>query len=319
MNIRWHNHQRIASTLLCAVYGPPAARLFLSLATAACLQFSASFAYSADWEMRLSASLPYTTAEGGRATQSVTVGANSAAQDAFDNVSDTKALGIGVVTAYAYHPELASGDQFLARDIRADHYPQTWTINVASNQDGRPVTLTWTLPAGKPGNCQSVRLSLTDASTGATVDLLRPPYSYTNASAAPHRFILTASQATQTPPETPLNLHGPRTGAEAIQLNWSRVRDPSVVGYQLYRMNPGATGFVRRTAVPLSSTSVTDTGLVPGSYAYFVTAVTSAGCESGPSNTLAVTIGPSRTFSLPPGDCFRHGHRGFPGECGAAE
>ena len=247
--------------------------------------------YAADWEMRLSASLPYTSAEGGRATQSVTVGAGTAAKDAFDNASDTKAINGLVMTAYAYHPEFATKDRFLARDIRADHYPQTWTIDIASNQDGQPVTLSWTLPPVRPGSCQDVTLSLTDASTGVTVDLLGPSYHYTNVAATPRRFTLTASQATQATPGAPPNLRSHhRIRSTASRLVWSKVNDPAVVGYHLYRKDPGATGFMRRTVSPLTSHTYLDSDLVPGDYAYYVTAVNSTGCESEPSNTIDVTI-----------------------------
>jgi len=247
--------------------------------------------YAADWEMRLSASLPYTSAEGGRATQSVIVGAGKAAKDAFDNASDTKAISGSVMTAYVDHPEFELKNRFLSRDIRADHYPQAWTIDVASNQDGQPVTLSWTLPPGRPGSCQGVALSLTDGSTGVTVDLLGPSYHYTNVAATPRRFTLTATQMTQTIPGSPANLRSHhRIRSTASRLVWGKVNDSVVVGYHLYRKDPGATGFLRRTVSPLASHNYLDNSLSPGDYSYYVTAVTSAGCESEPSNTIAVTI-----------------------------
>jgi hypothetical protein len=270
--------------------------LFLAVSLVTGALCSEPTVYAADWEMRLSASMPYTSAEGGRATQSVTVGAGKAAKDAFDNASDTKAINGFVMTAFVYHPEFAPNDQFLARDIRANHYPQTWMIDIASNQDGQPVTLSWTLPPGRPGGCQDVTLSLTDASTGVTVDLLGPSYQYSNVAATPRRFTLTASQATQNIPGPPMNLRIPRQHirSTAPSLIWNRVNDPSVVGYQLYRKDPGATGYVRRTVSPLTSPKYLDSDQAPGGYSYYVTAVTSAGCESSPSNTIDVTVGANR-------------------------
>lgn len=248
--------------------------------------------HAADWEIKLVASLPYASAEGGRATQSVTAGMRQAAQDGFDNVSDTRALGSAIVSAYAYHPELAADQRFLAQDIRADHYPQSWTLYVSSNQDGQPVTVNWVLPAVTPGDCRGVTLSLTDVTAGSTVDLLQGSYVYTNHAATPRRFTLTATSSVQSAPPAPLNLFSPRTGSTSVLLAWSEVPDASVVGYQVYRKDPGATGYVRRTTSPLTNVKYSDSGLVPGDYAYVVTAATAAGCESAQSNALAVAIRP---------------------------
>jgi hypothetical protein len=240
--------------------------------------------------MKLIASLPYTSAEGGRATQSVTAGMRQTAQDAFDNVSDTKALGSAIVSAYAYHPEFTPKHQFLAQDIRADHYPQSWTLYLSSNQDGQPVTLNWALPAATPGDCRGVTLSLTDVTAGTTVDLLQGSYAYTNRAATPRLFTLTATSAAQSAPAAPLNLFSPRRASTSVLLAWSEVTDSAVVGYQVYRKDPGTTGYVRRTASPAPSAKYLDSDLVPGGYAYFVTAVTATGCESPPSTALTVTV-----------------------------
>jgi hypothetical protein len=272
---------------------------FIVMAAASCLLSPVPAVYAADWEMRLSASLPYLSAEGGRAAQSVTAGARATAQDAFDNASDTKALGNAVVSVYAYHPEFAPERQFLARDIRADHYPQSWTIVVSSNQNGQPITLSWTLPHGRPGSCLGVSLNLTDATTGATVDLLQPSYVYTNTVATPRRFTVTATQAAQDPPPAPLNLFGPNTGSKSVQLAWSGVNTSSVVGYYVYRKDPGTTGAMRRTSSPVPSPTYLDSDLVPGGYVYFVTAVTATGCESPPSATLTATVKPNPRRSPP--------------------
>jgi hypothetical protein len=264
--------------------------------------------YAADWELTVSASLPYTSAEGGRAAQSLTIGARATAQDGFDNASDTKALGGAIVSIYADHPNFAPGQQFLARDLRANHYPQTWDFVVSSNQDGRPITLRWTLPAGQPGSCQDVSLSLTDTTAGATVNLLQPSYVFTNSVALPRRFTVTATQSAQSPPPAPLNLFRPHHGSKTVQLAWSGVNHSSVVGYHVYRKDPGTTNAMRRTATPVRSTDYLDSGLVPGGYVYFVTAVNTTGCESPLSSALQVTVEskPRRSHqSLKPSDHHR--------------
>jgi hypothetical protein len=248
--------------------------------------------YAADWELTLSAGLPYTSAEGGQAAQSLTVGVRATAQDGFDNASDTKALGGAIVSIYADHPNFAPGRQFLARDLRADHYPQSWSFVVSSNQNEQPITLRWTLPAGQPGNCQGVSLSLTDATAGTTVNLLQPSYVYTN-TATPRRFTVTATEAAESPPPAPLNLFRPHHGSKSVQLAWSVVKHSSVVGYHVYRKDPGTTNAMRRTATPVHGTDYLDSGLVPGGYLYFVTAVAATGCESPLSAALQVTVKPN--------------------------
>jgi len=266
--------------------------LFIILATASGPLSHVSPVYAADWELTLSASLPYPSAEGGRAAQSLTIGARATAQDGFDNASDTKALGGAIVSIYADHPNFTPGRQYLARDLRADHYPQSWAFVVSSNQNGQPVTLRWTMPAGQPGSCQGVSLSLTDETAGSTVSLLQPPYVYTNSVARPRRFTVMATQAAQSPPPAPVNLFRPRHQSTSVQLAWSEVKKSSVVGYHVYRKDPGTTNAVRRTATPVHSPKYLDSSLVPGGYAYFVTAVTASGCESPLSAALTVTVTP---------------------------
>jgi hypothetical protein len=264
--------------------------------------------YAADWELTLSASLPYTSAEGGRAAQSLTVGVRATAQDGFDNASDTKALGGAIVSIYADHPNFAPGQQFLARDLRADHFPQSWSFVVSSDQNEQPITLRWTLPAGQPGSCQGVSLSLTDATSGTTVNLLQPSYVYTNTVTTPRRFTVTATQEAQSPPPAPLNLFRPHHGSKSVQLAWSGVKHSSVVGYHVYRKDPGTTNAVRRTATPVHSPNYQDSGLVPGGYVYFVTAVNATGCESPFSSALQVTVKPNPRRShqsLKPSDQHR--------------
>jgi hypothetical protein len=251
-----------------------------------------SSALSADWQWSVNISVPYVTAEGGKASQTVTAGARLTALDQFDNTWDTVAVGSTILSSYFYHPEYAPADQFLARDFRFDSYPKQWDLFVASDQDGQPITLAWSLPPTSMGSCLGLTLSLTDATTGAPVDLTQPTYLYTNNAAVTRHFVLNATQVITTPPSAPLSLFSPRTGTASVLLAWSGVTDPSVVGYHVYRKDPGATEYRRVTATPTPVAKYLDTGLNPGAYSYLVTAVTSTGCESSPSNALSVTVGP---------------------------
>ena len=248
-----------------------------------------SSALAADWQANFTVSVPDPL--GGRATQGLAAGVRLTAQDGFDNAWDAMAMGGATLSAYFYHPDYAAEKRYLVRDFRADGYPKQWDIYVASGQNGQLVTMGWSLPHASPGSCLGMTLTLTDLTAGTPVDLTQPSYVYTNSAAAPRRFTLTATQTAQSPPPVPLNLYSPRTGTTSLLLAWSGVADPPVAGYHLYRKAPGAADFARLTASPLSSARYLDGNLVPGGYAYFVTAVTAAGCESSPSNALSVTIG----------------------------
>ena len=150
-------------------------------------------ALAADWQMKMTMTVPYVGAEGDVATQAFTAGARSTALDGFDNQWDTVALGSSILTVYAYHPDFAVENRLLIRDFRSELFPQEWDIYVGSDQDGKPVTLTWTLPPNPA--CLGLSLSLTDTTTGAAVDLTQASYGYTNDAATPRRFHLMATRA----------------------------------------------------------------------------------------------------------------------------
>jgi hypothetical protein len=247
---------------------------------------------AADWQWSVNISVPYASAEGGKASQMVTAGARLTALDQFDNTWDTVAVGSTILSSYFYHPEYAPADQSLARDFRFDGYPKQWDLFVASDQDGQPVTLTWNLPPTAMGSCLGLTFNLTDAATQAPVDLTQPAYLYTNSAAATRHFVLSVAEVFDTPPQAPVNLFSPRTGTTSVLLAWGGVNDPSVTGYHVYRKDPGAAEYHRLTVTPAPAAKYLDNGVNPGVNSYLVTAVTSAGCESSPSNALTVTIGP---------------------------
>ena len=251
----------------------------------------ASSALASDWQLGLTVSVPYPGGEGGKARQTLTAGARSTALDGFDNTWDTVIYNNGsALLAYFYHPEFATDDQQLARDIRLDSYPKQWDFYLSSDQDGQPVTLARSLPQPSMGACVGVSLSLTDVTAGGPVDLTQPSYLYTNNASTTRHFQLTATQAVQNPPAAPVNLFSPRTGTTAVLLSW-RPNSGGVTGYRVYRKDPGAAQYHQLTVTPTAVTKYLDQGLSPGSYSYEVTAVT-ADCESGPSAALAVTVGP---------------------------
>ena len=247
--------------------------------------------FASDWQLGLTISVPYPGGEGGKATQVLTAGARSTALDGFDNVWDTVIYNNGTaLVAYFYHPEFATDDQYLARDVRLDSYPKQWDFYVGSDQDGQPIALTPNLPQPSMGSCVGAALSLTDVTAGGAVDLTQPAYLYTNNASTTRHFQLTATQTTQSPPDPPFNLFSPRTGTTVVLLAW-KAASGGVTGFRVYRKDPGATQYHQLTVAPMPTAKYLDQGLSPGGYSYEVTAVT-ADCESGPSGALAVSVGP---------------------------
>jgi acid phosphatase type 7 len=91
-----------------------------------------------------------------------------------------------------------------------------------------------------------------------------------------------------TPPAAPSALTA-TGGDSSVALDWADNAEPDLAGYRVYRRNADGTW----PAVPLLSptaSAATDTTAVNGtSYAYRVTAVDSAGNESGPSTVASAT------------------------------
>lgn len=250
------------------------------------------FALSADWDLGFTITVPFASGEGGNATQKVTAGARLTALDGFDNTWDTvMAMGGTTLTAYMYHPEYAADFQLLARDFRFDSYPKQWDFYVNSDQDGQPVTIAWTLPPAQTGTCLGIALALTDVTGGgAAVDLVQPSYQYTNSLGVPRHFQLTATQTVEAPPFAPSDLYSPRVGSASVLLSWTG-SGGALAGYHVYRKDPGALEYQRRTGAPVAVVKYLDADVAPGTYSYLITAVSATGCESGPSNEFEVKVG----------------------------
>jgi hypothetical protein len=243
---------------------------------------------AADWQ----ATVTFSVADpiGGRAVQPLTAGMRVTALDGFDNTWDAIAMKGNTLAAYFYHPG-DTGHEFLARDVRFSSYPKQWDLYVDSDQDGQPVMMGWSLPQTAMGACLGIALTMTDVTAGAPVDLTQAGYTYANSAGVSRRFQLTASQVVETPPQQPVNLFSPRVGASSVLLAWTGTANPAVVGYHIYRKDPGSTGYKRRTVAPAPTAKYIDTDVAPGDYFYLVTSTSATGCESNPSNALAVKVG----------------------------
>lgn len=243
-------------------------------------------------EVSLTVSTPSPLAEGGTAQTRLRVGTVTGATSGFDTQWDVPApplpsdnfvtLSANVVAASL------SDQQKLLWDFRENIFPQTWAIEVTSDQTA-PVTLSWQV-TGSGGGCAPVGWTLEDTFSGTRLALNTTSshsYQYMGPSPRTRRFVVTAEASPgQHPPSAPGNLWSPRQGRASVYLAWSGAGD-STVRYHVYR--DAGQGTVRLTSTPIATTSYVDTGVDRTNLVtYRVSAVTESGCESGLSGALAL-------------------------------
>jgi hypothetical protein len=244
-------------------------------------------------EVSLTVSTPSPLAEGGTAQTRLRVGTVAGATSGFDTQWDVPApptpssslvtLAAGIVAS-----SLPPDQQNLLWDFREDVFPQTWTIEVTSDQTG-PVSLSWQT-TGSGNTCAPVGWTLEDTFGGTRVNLNASSgnsYQYMGPSPRTRRFTVTADvPSVQQTPSIPGNLWSPRQGRASVYLAWSGVGD-STVRYHVYRDT--GQGSARLASAPIAATSYVDTNVDRAKLVtYRVSAITESGCESGLSTPLAV-------------------------------
>jgi len=272
-----------------------------------------SSAWSGDWTMAFTISVPDSNADGGLLTNRLEAGGLSTATDLFDYNSDVVALPSGPVqSAFTHEGETTypGNLQLLWRDIRADGVPKSWKVKVVSQQNSSPITVAWTTPPSIPSDtCHLGAVSLQDQTTGRLIDLNGAPnYSYTSngtiSSPEVRFFTLTVSSIPQNVPSVPTGLvssgsvfhfpgfHNIRFPFHYIRLQWKADNSTNFAGYNIWRSTSNGSGYIRLNAVPFLSNWYLDKQVETGTtYYYVVTAVGTNGCESGFSNETMVTAG----------------------------
>jgi hypothetical protein len=188
------------------------------------------------------------------------------------------------LSASVVPPPSATDQHKLLWDFREEAFPQTWTIEVTSDQTA-PITLGWTT-TGSGNPCTAVEWSMEDLYSGARLTLNADSgqgYQYSGPGPSTRRFVVTADAVgAQSPAAAPRNLWSPRQGRTTVYLAWTGSSD-STVKYHVYRATDQGT--TRLTPEPIAATSYVDTGLDRTKpVTYHVTAVTGSGCESPQSN-----------------------------------
>jgi len=99
-----------------------------------------------------------------------------------------------------------------------------------------------------------------------------------------------SSKASSLPTEKQGKMSDSQPSQYSVYLSWNPSTSNDVVGYNIYRQQSGG-GFQKLNAVPLSTTSCTDSSVQDGdTYYYAATAVSASGSESADSNLAAATI-----------------------------
>jgi hypothetical protein len=244
-------------------------------------------------EVSLMVSTPSALAEGGTAQARLRIGVVAGATAGFDTQWDvpappTPSDSVVTLLAGVVPSPILADRQLLLWDFREETFPQTWTIDVTSDQ-ASPVTLSWQA-TGSGNACVPVAWTLEDSFSGNRVDLNASSshsYQYVAPEPRTRRFVVTAeTPLVQQPRLAPRNLWSPRQGRASVYLAWSGGATGDVQ-YHVYRQTDQGT--VRLTTTPIGTASYVVTGADRSTaVTYRVTAVTEGGCESDYSVPLTL-------------------------------
>ncbi|MFZ5875845.1 MAG: hypothetical protein ACOYXU_05485 [Nitrospirota bacterium] len=243
-------------------------------------------------DVSLTISIPSPVAEGGTASTQLRMGTAPGATTGFDTRWDVPAPPTpseNVVTlAASIAPPPSVGAQQLLWDFRDETLPQSWTVNVTTDQP-ESVTLGWTA-TGSGNACSPMTWSMEDLYSGTrmVLDAASREYQYSAPGPRTREFRITAAAAPAPPiPWSPANLWSPRQGRASVYLAWAPSQESSIT-YHVYReTDQGAT---RLTPSPIAATAYVDKGIdLTKPVTYYVTAVTTTGCESPRSNGYRLT------------------------------
>jgi len=248
--------------------------------------FSTPAHSSSDWKTTLRVS-------GGGIYGYCVFGVNTAAVDGRDNDWDVPASPGSLNDMYIYsyfpHPEWAGTFSRFRQDIKAPDLPKEWIFEVSSNVSGE-LTIQWPDLKNAIPDKDAVLVDVdgggreTDMQTSSSFAFINDGY--------PRRFLVRISEETPPiipAPEPPQSLKGKSNKAGVI-LSWKRNREPDLAGYNVFRSTTPGSGYQRLNSSLISVPKYVDQQIVKGNkYYYVVTAVNTAGGESGYSNEVAVT------------------------------
>ena len=144
------------------------------------------------WQLTLDVSTPDPNSDTGIASNKLIIGTEPNATDTYDNTFDTVVLLKGPVQAYILHPEYATEQQKLWRDLRSDALPKEWTIEINSPEEGNTINIKWGINA--PDN---LNFTLIDQDNNQEIGIrASSEYSYNSTSNSQKKFLLRVSENT---------------------------------------------------------------------------------------------------------------------------
>jgi len=246
------------------------------------LYFLPTNAYaSAEWEVTL-------RVEAGTGHNELVLGVDATATDGYDPVWEVYALLGGEIKAYFPHFDWPMVHQVFWRDIRAKAPGTTaeWSFVVDSTLNNSEFAINWDL-SRVPEN---YTIFLRDDTTAQQLDMrLTTFYSFIYTDSRTFRVTVYVPPDI-TPPNPPQNLNGKLSKAGVV-LAWKRNRELDIAGYNVYRSTTPGSGYQRINYSLISVPKYIDKEIVKGNtYYYVVTAVNTAGGESGYSNQVGVIV-----------------------------
>ncbi len=236
---------------------------------------------SAEWEVTL-------RVEAGTGYNRLVLGADATAMDGYDPVWEVYAMLGGEIEAYFPHFDWPMIHQVFWRDIRAKAPGKTteWLFEVDSSLNNYNFTIKWDL-SKVPDN---YTIFLRDDTTAQQLDMrLTTSYGFLYTGSRTFRVAVYVPPEV-TPPNLPQNLTG-KSSKAGVVLSWKRNRELHIAGYNVYRSTNLGSGYQKINSSLISVPKYIDKQVVKGTtYYYVVTAVNTAGGESGYSNQVGVII-----------------------------
>ncbi len=245
--------------------------------------FSTGAYSSSDWNVTLKVS-------GGGVYDYCIAGAKDGATDGHDNAWDIPSppgsLNDTYIYVYFLHPEWKDVFDRFRQDIKATDLPKEWTFEVSSNVSGE-LTIQWPDLKNAIPDKDAVLVDIDGG--GGVIDMQNNSSFVFGNTGFPRRFIVRISEAIPAP-QPPQSLNG-KSSKAGVVLSWKRNRELNLAGYNVYRSTTPGSGYQRINYSSISVPKYIDKEVVKGNtYYYVVTAVNTAGGESGYSNEFEVIV-----------------------------
>lgn len=171
-------------------------KIFSVIILTTLLILSGAVTGSAAWQLTIDVSTPDPNSNTGADTIRLTIGTDQTATDSYGNKFDTVALLRRPVETYMVHPEYATEQQRLWRNIRSDELSKEGTIEGNSPREGNTIYIKWGLNA-----LDNMDFTLINQDNNQEISLsASSEYSYISTSNSQKTFLLRISKNTSVTP-----------------------------------------------------------------------------------------------------------------------